>query len=91
VIINFALPFLQAAYFFAILRDDEKSHFVRFSSEYWKKYKRCFQPVCGKMNNHKLIGIVYAMQKVKISEFERMTSATNSVKGNESKAMRQRQ
>jgi len=65
--------------------------YAHFLSESYIKYKRCFQPVCGKMNNHKLIGIVYAMQKIKISEFERMTSATNSVKGNESKAMNQKQ
>ena len=51
----FALPFLQVAYFFASLRDDEKSHFVRFSSESRKKYKRYFQPVCGKTHNDKLL------------------------------------
>jgi len=47
------LPFLQAACFFASLRDDEKTHFVRFSSESWEKHKRYFQPVCGKMNKNK--------------------------------------
>jgi len=57
------LPFLQAAYFFASLRDDEKSHFVRFSSESRKKYKRYFQPVNGKMNNYKLIFTVYFLIK----------------------------
>ena len=51
----FRLPFLQAACFFASLRDDEKSHFVRFSSESRKKHERCFQPVDGKMHNYKLI------------------------------------
>jgi len=47
--------------FFASLRDDEKSHFVRFSSESWKKYGRCFQPVCGEMDCYKFLFTVYGL------------------------------
>ena len=50
--IHFALPFLQAVCFFASLRDDDKSHCVRLSSESWKKHGHCFQTVCGKMDDY---------------------------------------
>ena len=30
-----------------------------FSSESWKKYKHCFQPVYGEMHNYKLLFTVY--------------------------------
>jgi len=51
----FRLAFPSSSIFFASLSDDEKSHFVRFSSESCKKYRRYFQPVCGEMDDNKLL------------------------------------
>jgi hypothetical protein len=53
--IHFALPFLQVAYFLLASEMMKRLASAHFSSESNKKYKRYFQPVCGKMNHYESI------------------------------------
>jgi len=61
IIINFAcLSFKQ--HVFSSLRDDKKTHFVRFLSESWKEHKRYFQPVYGEINNDIFVCLGYVLK-----------------------------
>jgi len=50
---QFALPFLQAAYFLQASGMMKSLACAQFSSESYKKYKRYFQPVSGKLYKYK--------------------------------------